>query len=274
LEVATTFVREGFKRSCGDWIASLNPAELQYAARSALDLVRGLLTWEPIKGIYDIGLVYQYAANLNFRVRPVSAPAGAIIMAQLAPLYNKPPLASIKKEDEKGHEFTKQIIYGLARSTSVTISTKDIYGAASKLVTVSGAPVHTFKKFPETAHNKIDTVAYVNESHQYEFDAIVVTSDSSAPLVIIESSVTEPNDTRRVQKIQRWFAPGEVIDQLQVVHPKRRIQIVLCWHGYYRDRSQGEGNESVKKLSYTAKAKKVYLLVADEGEVGKLGVVL
>lgn len=73
---------------CSRWFKSLSDSEKQNAADAMLSLLRGQVTWDRVKGLYDDGLVARYGdSDLDDDlpvVAPVSAAAASAIIAPLA----------------------------------------------------------------------------------------------------------------------------------------------------------------------------------------------
>jgi hypothetical protein len=121
-----------------------------------------------------------------------------------------------------------------------------------------------FLSATETLPAATTHVLYLPTSGTYPCDAIIVPSANSptAPVLLLEFSVTQPTDKDRLDKLLNWFrhspeskaapaaapaspkvpagrkrAPeefGGFIDTVKATHPTRPIIAVLCWLGHFK----------------------------------------
>jgi hypothetical protein len=264
---------------CSGWFATLREHEKQRAADNMLQLVRGEVPWDRVKGLYDDGLVAR--CGTGAKVTPVSPVAASIIIGTLAEYRrgHRKPLALTTAGDQRGHELELQTLAALeaahvpfalgAKGFDGNPATRDVSGHAHFAIVFDSIP-------KDVTEHATRATLYIPHSDQFPCDAITVpasSSDAATPIVVWETSVTEPKE-REEGKLDNMFAAGGIIPQLQAAHPPRDIVIALCWDGDLL-----QGNVSAMCRRWLAKASaastagtSVTIVVVDRAGLQRLGV--
>jgi hypothetical protein len=234
--------------SCSRWLASM-PAggeDRKAAVDNVLALVRGELVWGRAKPLFDDGLVARTVDSPL--VAPVSSVAAAVILQVVAAERRgwRISLRSVQEGAERGYELERQVRDAL-NPCHVFVPTKLLDGTAT-----AGLPLHASYALPFTQLGDVvardDPVAYIPTDGNYACDAIVMPAkeDARSPIIVVESSVTDPLQSKRVSKVRSWFAADGFASQLQAAHPTRRIVCALVWDQVLGSRAV---NGNVKALS-------------------------
>jgi hypothetical protein len=127
------------------------------------------------------------------------------------------------------------------------VPTKLLDGTATSELTLRASYALGFTQLGEVMARD-DPVAYIPTDGNYACDAIVMPAveDARSPIIVVESSVTDPLQSKRVSKVRSWFAADGFASQLQAAHPTRRIVCALVWDQVLASRDV-DGN--VKALS-------------------------
>lgn len=269
------FLMGGMRESCQRWFETLSDDNKDAAVRVMLPLVRGEVMWDRVKGLYDDGLVARCGDDT--RVAPVSVVAASVIINTMARRQRacRAPLASIPAGEDRGFELERQLLSSLEVAKTF-LPAKGFDGLAAPSVPASADCAVVFNSIPEevTAHDSLATL-FIPLSKSFPCDAITVPAscgDASAPIVVWEPSVTQPQD-RKEQKLQAWFADGGIIPQLQKAHPARSIVCALCWDG---DLPVGKVSAKCKRWLTAAKkasaVSTVTIVVVDRQGLQRLGV--
>jgi hypothetical protein len=262
--------------SCSRWLASM-PAggeDRKAAVDNVLALVRGELVWSRAKPLFDDGLVARTVDSPL--VAPVSSVAAAVILQVVAAERRgrRISLRSVQEGAERGYELERQVRDAL-NPCHVFVPTKLLDGTAT-----AGLPLHASYALPFTQLGDVmardDPVAYIPTDGNYACDAIVMPAieDAVSPIIVVESSVTDPLQSKRVSKVRSWFAADGFASQLQAAHPTRRIVCALVWDQVLGSRAV---NGNVKALSNgAAPAESVgdNVVVLDQLALVRLGISL
>jgi hypothetical protein len=267
-------LKEEMRDCCKRWFGSLSQAEKADAAAALLPLIRGEVRWSRVKGLYDDGLVARCGESEC--VTPVSAVAASVICATLAEHYRATglrPLSSIHEADARGNELERQTLALLER-VDRNLPAKQLDASAAAPVRAHTVQAMSFK----TIHADIkadDTLAtlYIPQSDQYRCDGITVpaTSSPSEPVVVWETSVTDPREPKRVDKCLKWFDDGEFLSKLKAFFPTRKIVIALCWNDNF---ARSDDRHKYKELTDAAARMDITVAVVDAVGLQQLGVVL
>ena len=231
LNAVATELEVDMKDCCHAWFESLDQAEKDSAADGMLQLVRGEVVWNRVKGLYDEGLVAR--CGEGSLVTPVSSVAASVIIRELS-FYlkdHRKPLSSLEPT-VRGHELERQVIVSIPLQDHI-LSTKTFDAAEGPKVHAKADQVLVFDSIAADvkAMDGMWTL-YVPRSTNYPCDIITIPppgSDPSVEIVVWETSVTDPRASKRVEKCLKWFEPGGIIEQLRKAHPTRPIVCALCW---------------------------------------------
>jgi hypothetical protein len=267
-------LKEEMRDCCTRWFGSLSGPEKADAAAAMLPLIRGEVTRSRVKGLYDEGLVARCFDATH--VMPVSAVAASVICATLAEHYRQTglrSLSSIREADARGNELERQTLALLERADR-ELPAKQLDASAAGPVRAHTVQAISFK----TIHADIkadDTLAtlYIPQSDQYRCDGITVpaTSSPSEPVVVWETSVTDPREPKRVDKCLKWFDDGEFLSKLKAFFPTRKIVIALCWNDNF---ARSDDRHKYKELTDAAARMDITVVVVDAVGLQQLGVVL
>ena len=285
-------MRMAMSRDCYDWLKLLSEAEQHDVARKIIPLLQSKVSWDMAKGAYDHGLVALTTSDVY--VQPISPVAGSIIHQQLSNvLRDMMPvsLSSIDFGSERGYELERQMLIRLA-PCAMSIETKCLQVARG-----SGLAAHLIVDHVLLFHEPKDTVMseslstlYIPDRSNYPCDGIIVPAVRSGdddgaeseliaspveralnPVLVLEHSVTDPRDSERVKKIDKWFSPGALIDKVKAAHPGRPITILLSWPAALLEKSDHKNPTLLDDLASKADVK---LFVIDSVGLSKLGVVI
>jgi hypothetical protein len=216
------------EESCMRWLAAF-PAgpDRAAAANSALNLVRGELVWNRAKPLYDDGLVARSTSSML--VNPVSPIAAAVILQTVATDVRGKPRNLSKRGAERGHELERQML-AVINPCNASVPSKRLDGSPSSSLQLRASFVLMFNGVEDIVLH--DTaVAYVPHSATYACDAILMPAadDAASPIFLLETSVTDPLDSSRVQKVRKWYGPEGTVTTLQAAFPSRKVVAVLVW---------------------------------------------
>lgn len=260
LDLVETDMRERMMRSCEAWMKEVRPAILKRASAAIADLMRGSATWRALKPAYDQGLVAL--APKGTSAVPVSSVAASVLHQALARhlMKNLVPLDSIDNGGARGIVLERQVHVVLDGRTIENVPTRSLDGSpVSKAVTLRSDYALPFYTAAEAVCAETTSVLYLPKSNTYPCDAIMVPPQDApdAPVVLVEVSVTSPTDSKRLDKLLRWFRPapppksplsrplvltgrekapeegGGFIELVRSTHPGRRVIVVLCWLGKF-----------------------------------------
>ena len=259
--------REEMSRSCDKWIKEVGEATTLQSAAIIASLVRGSTPWVALKPAYDQGLVAL--SPTGRRAVPVSSVAASVLHQALAGHIRKNlvPLETVREGAERGIALETQL-QALLDPCGSTLKTLSLDGSAqAQAVTLRADYSLPFLSASETLPFATMHVLYLPDSGTYPCDAIILPSalDLTAPVLLLEFSVTRPTDDARLNKLLSWFrqspkgkaapaaaaalpivpsgrklAPeefGGVIDMVKATHPTRPIIAVLCWLGHLKPQS-------------------------------------
>ena len=230
-------MREAMGTDCRDWFQYLDDAERLEVARNIVPLLQGKATWSLMKGAYDQGLVALTTSDVF--VAPVSPVAGSILHRQLSSFLRKNPrpLSSIIGLSERGYEFERQMHARLDPCVA-TIGTKRLNFADGPGAAIEVRVDYSlsFHQVNNTASLNSNSILYLPNSPNFRCDSIIVpatpsesTDQAPNPVLVLEYSVTDPRDSKRVRKVKEWFQADGLIASLKSAHPNRDITILLCW---------------------------------------------
>jgi hypothetical protein len=283
-------MRGAMKSDCVHWLKKLlSEAERREVARKIMPLLQGNVSWDMAKGAYDHGLVALTSSDVF--VQPISPVAGSVLHQQLLTVLRgmeRVSLSSIDQGPQRGYELERQMQMRLVPCAK-SIGTKHL-----QIADGPGSAAHLRVDHMLLFHEPKDTVLseslstlYVPDRSNYACDGIIVPavrtsnvdgaeSEASAsaveraldPVLVLEHSVTDPRDSERVEKIEKWFSPGALIDKVKAAHPGRPITILLCWPALL------EKSDHTKhaQLDVLAKTASVELFVVDSDGLSMLGI--
>lgn len=273
-------IRSDMMNDCNTWLKKkLKTDEDRAAATQLLQrLIRGETTWHELKSLYDDGLVMR---NDDGSVVPVSPVAASVMHSVIAheSRGHVRPLLMMASDGERGYELQHQLYARLDHISQVVpvyTLTADVTEAvvirssfAMPLVAVDAA-------MRDTA--RAGNVLFLPTSGTFAIDAIIApkeTDDSTAPIVVLEASMTNPRDASRIDKALKWFEPGGVLAQLAAVYPGRReIVVMLCYGGGKLSASASSASR-YKELIVAAEAfehAQLRVVVADRTGLEQLGI--
>jgi hypothetical protein len=223
---------------CSRWLAAIPAGRRRMAAaNSALDLVRGELTWSRAKPLYDDGLVARKESSS--RVMPVSLVAAAVILQTAAAEVRggSVSLSSKPAGAERGYELEHQLRAQINPCVT-TVPSKLLDGTVAASLQLRASCVLPFNVLHEVKP-LIVSVAYVPLNRNFACDAIMMPAeyDAASPIILLESSTTDPLDSDRVKKVRKWFEPKGVATTLRAAYPKRRVVCALVWDQALRKRA-------------------------------------
>jgi hypothetical protein len=246
---------------CSRWLAAIPEGSGRAAAiASALDLVRGELTWSRAKPLYDDGLVARTESSAY--VVPVSPVAAAVILQTVATevrghcvsLSSKGPGA------QRGYELERQLRAAI-NPCSTIVPANRLDGTPASSLQLRASYALPFKALHEVVPRD-DPVAYVPLNPNFACDAIMMPAadDAASPIILLEPSATDPLDSDRVKKVRKWFEPEGVVTTLRVAHPKRQVVCALVWDQALRTRAL---SESAAELARAVSERKAVGAAAD-----------
>jgi len=223
--------------NCSHWLATYpaGSAERVAAVDCALDLVRGKLTWARVKPLYDDGLVARTA--LSALVEPVSPVAAAVILQTVASeIRGQRVRLGTMKGAERGIELERQMRAAI-NPCNTLVPTKRLDGSYCSSMQLRASYALMFKRMQDIVPRD-DAIAFLPHSPNFACDAILVPAadDLSSPIVILESSVTDPLDSDRVKKVRKWFGPDGIVTMLRALFPSRQVVSALVWDQVLVDR--------------------------------------
>jgi hypothetical protein len=249
--------------------------EAQKAVAAAfVPLLRGEVEWNDVKALYDDGLVARVGEDPF--VRPVSAVAASVLHQALAAFnrLRKVPLNTLPGA-ERGLEFERQV-HARLDPCCITVHTKSLSSEPAAAVSLNVDYMLPFSDPMDTVNNADGrAVLYIPTSPNYPCDAIIVPSSTSAtaPIIVVECSVTNPRESERVDKVRKWFVPGGWLSTLRAVHPTRDITVLLCWDEHMtKSRASIYKGLDTDATAASVGAHKVTVCVMDLEGVQKLGV--
>lgn len=228
-----TALRAAMEENCDRWFLTLTGDEKANASQSMLRLVRGELPWTRFKPLYDDGLVAR--CDETFNVKPVSAVASSVIMEVLAGHYLdavRKPLRTVAAGEERGFALELQVIARLAKVGKESLPAKTLKGDKPAPMVLAHADERLpFDGVDDLVADKSLARLYVPTSKSFACNAITVPSSAAAsePIVVWETSVTNPRDSDRLDKVQKWFGVAGIVTLLRAAHPERSIVCALCW---------------------------------------------
>jgi hypothetical protein len=249
--------------------------EAQKAVAAAfVPLLRGQVAWNDVKALYDDGLVARVGDDIV--VRPVSAVAASVLHQALAAFVRakKVPLSSLLGS-ERGLEFERQV-HALLDPCKLTVHAKLLSNVSATAVSLNVDYMLPFSKPLDTENNADGrAVLYIPTSPNYPCDAIIVPPSTSAsePIIVVECSVTDPRESKRIAKVREWFVPGGWFSTLKAVHPTRDITVLLCWDEHMtKSRAKTYKALDADAKAASVGAHKVTVCVMDLEGVQQLGV--
>lgn len=152
MQAAEMHLRQDMARCCAEWFAQLDPSRKSAALAYLLPLLRGTLAWDPIKGLYDRGVVALVGDGPGSIVVPVSDVAASVIIKQLGTCLRPSfrPLSEIDNMDKRGHELERQTIACIA-SDANWVDTVSFAGVAAGSVVLHVDDVYRFDIIAGTA---------------------------------------------------------------------------------------------------------------------------
>lgn len=271
-------LRAAMKDECDRWLTELErkgPADVKRAVHAAMPLIRGQVRWQSFsKPLYDSGLIALDPDTMF--VRPVSIVASSVILQVLsgAARPHFVPLRNIPQDAERGYEMERQLRSVMDNCSGRDVPTHVLQGDAANAVRFQTGSSLPFTTAADTTSQSSGAVLYVPRNDQYPADAIIVPpvdDDTSSPIIVLESSVTMPRDSKRISKVCKWFASGGLIDQLRTKHGSRDIICMLCWNGKY---DASPTAIAYKQLDALAAQARVQVRVLDEAALHDLGMLL
>jgi hypothetical protein len=217
---------------CARWLKSIpSDTDRAEAAASAMELVRGELDWSRAKPLYDDGLVSRTARSTL--VEPVSRVAAAVILKTVASYVRGQRVSlSSKTGAQRGYELERQL------HAAINPCRPQRYLPVKRM---NGTPLSTslmmhshyamvFKDLTEISLCDFP-VAYLPHASNYPCDAILVPAadDAFSPIVVLEASIRNPLDSKRVAKVRKWFGPRGIVTQLRETF-KRDVRCALIWN--------------------------------------------
>ncbi len=75
-------------------------------------------------------------------------------------------------------------------------------------------------------------VAYVPLDTNFACDAIFVPAadDAKSPVIVLETSVTNPLEPGRVAKVRKWFCSDGIVTKLRESFSERKVRCALIWN--------------------------------------------
>jgi hypothetical protein len=215
---------------CSRWLAALPAGSGRAAAvASTLDLVRGKLPWGRAKPLYDDGLVARTESSAH--VVPVSPFATAVILQTAAAEVRggRVSLSSKQAGAERGYELERQL-RAAVNPCATTVPVNLLDGTPTSSLQLRASYALPFEKLHEVVLCD-EPVAYVPLNSNFACDAIMMPAadDASSPIILLESSATDPLDSDRVKKVRKWFESEGVVMKLQAAYPKRQVVCALVW---------------------------------------------
>lgn len=211
------------------------PASSPAAISNALELVHGELPWGHAKPLYDDGLVARTASSAF--VEPVSPVAAAVILQTVAgDIRGQRISLGTKKGAERGIELERQM-WAAINPCNTLVPSKRLDGSYCSSLQLHASYAVVFKHAEDIVPHD-DAVAYLPHNPTYACDAILLPAadDAGSPIVILESSVTDPLDSDRVKKVRKWFGPDGIVTMLRALFPSRQVVSALVWDQVLVDR--------------------------------------
>jgi hypothetical protein len=229
---------------CRRWLEGLSTGERKEAAKTAMGLVYGKLSWTAAKGLYDAGIVYRTAES--DLVRPVSLAASSAYLTTIATyiLGAAQPLSSYTNGPERGFALETQVLTRLF-TVSVLMANKLLDGSPTDARFFSSSYVLPFDTLDEVVPR--DTpVLYRPAPGNFPCDGILMPAagDEEGVLIVLECSVTDPREAKRVSKVLKYLQPDGVVAELKRRFPAQPLLVALVY----------DGDLNTKKLSADALA--------------------
>ena len=230
-------MRDRMRVNALQWLGRIAPKDRAAAASAAPLLLRDEATLGQLKGAYDAGLVALAGSDAvveTTRVRAVSTIAGSVLHAMLAGIDVDTPISSLPSGVERGIELERQLHRKLDQCNA-GVPTLTLSGELSLALQIRVDGALKMDNISEAASHEDVSIMYVPSSPNFAFDAVIVpcaTYSLDTPVLVLESSVTSPRDSKRMTKCQKWFGPGKtgVLAELVSMHSARGVVIGLCYH--------------------------------------------
>ena len=264
---ALGFIRCDIQDKCKQFLATLDPKIAAEMFDNFRSLVSGTAEVENFKPLYDNGVVTRVKSNepytLEF-VKPISLVATDVLFNALH-RYSK----NISYRDrqscsssEWGAQF-KDFVTSRLVPQKKNLAIKSRSGSEKNNTSLM---IHTnfpqyFGSMSETTETSEYPVLYIPTDDRFACDAIIVpVAGNGEPIIIVEISTTDPRDSKRVNKLYKWFSDSALVSQVQALHQNRPIVILLCWDGQLEDSK----HVLFKKLEEKALQKNIEILIADQ----------
>lgn len=270
-------IKTDMDRNSTRWFKDLDAGQQIEAAEKLLPLLRGEVTWDPVKSLYDDGLVARVGETSH--VVPVSPLAASVLMSNLGKLL-RPHFKRLQDEpkaDVRGILFEQQLITCLGSTRHCVLPTKTLSATIAANVDVKVDRVDVFDKISDLEAAEDAWTLFVPLSGSYPCDIISIPpdSDKTSPIYMWEASIIDPRDSKRVDDKLSWFQEQEgekqlgVLRQLRDKYPARRIVGIFCYSG---DLAAGTAHTRFSELDTEAAEYNAEMRVADAAGMRLVGV--
>lgn len=277
-DAAEQDIRQEMALCCTRWLSEMtNANDRKIAAGVVRNLVLGKATWAELKPMYDAGLVARVSSGHTVPVSPVAASVLHSVLSREGSRHMT-RIRSLREGGDQGYELENQL-HILLDAVRVSLSVVTLTGDAAPAVHLSTSYSLPFSTVDASLdlHTDSASVLYLPTSSNFAADAIIVSKKRDAdhehdPVIIVESSMTNPRDAARVNKVLKWFQPGGIVQRLSAVFSGRDVCILLCFGGGVLD-SPSPAAWKHAELSDAAAHAGVRIAVADCRGLEQLGVV-
>jgi hypothetical protein len=255
-------MRSIMKDDCARWLNRFETSERVEAAGRFLTVVRGQERVDPVKGLYDAGLVARF--DETQLVRPVSSVAASVVLEVLTKEYRKKdrvPLSGLIGA-ARGLELERRLIASLYTQTSVLLPATTLDGQPTGGLLFPTDFALVFTAISDIVAYPTSNVLYMPSSSNYPCDAIFVASrgnDKPPHAYVLEASITDPRTSTRLEKCVGWFGTGKLIDELRQRFPNCDVSCVLFWDGNI----EASKHDAYKRLLLVAQTASVSISVVD-----------
>ena len=217
---------------CRRWLADLTEMQRRTAAEQAMELLSGKLPWMAAKRLYDAGILYRTADS--DLLRPVSAAASSAYLTATAEhvAMAAKPLSGIGDGRIRGFALEAQVLARLS-TVSVMVGNKLLDGETlGEALLLRSSYTLPFRKLEEVVPR--DTpVLYRPSSGTYPCDGILMPAagDSKSAVIVLECSVVDPRETKRVDKVLKYWEPKGVVVTLKQRLPAQPLFVALFYDG-------------------------------------------
>jgi hypothetical protein len=186
--------------------------EQQEALRRIPEILRGEVLFEPntrpIKNLYDVGVLKRDSES------QCMVPVSSITATALHTIYSMrmkgvvPPMSQMRSPAEQGYNLEIQLAAQLhLANTGIEVTAALVFGKARQTEVkfeLKADAVFVFDQLDEIERHGSWDVLYLPKDLQFTCDGVLVPADVTKPVILWDSSVTEPRKADRKNKYATW----------------------------------------------------------------------